>query len=400
MKISQLAEEFLSYYRLKGAKVLPSSSLIHSLFPMSFNMSAGLVQLDPLLRLERVICKKMVVVQKCFRHFDMARVADTSHLSFFEMGGYFEVGKINKERSLQYIYNFLVEELKIEPERLWVTVFSGGEVYKQKFVKDDDVFTIWKKLLPNKDQIVFLGKDYNFWVQGGGTETATESKLCGSQTEIFIDLGKNVCKMAKCQPNCPCGRFLEISNNLFITHKITGDLRVLPLANMAVESVIGLERVVAVVEKKSSVYEIEDIRFLGRDNRIIDHIRALCFLITDGAPPPGRNGRARIIRTLIRELLTTLYVLNLESQKTIDDLIKKITYLYSGRYPEILRKQSQIHDMIFDHEQVYLKTLEKVGVKMKRFLQKNDKVKPDEKDKEYFRKQFGIPLVLQGKYLR
>lgn len=90
MKITQTAELFLSFYKSKGAELLKSSPLIHPLFPMSFNMSAGLVQLDPLLRSKEVFKnKKMAVVQKCFRHFDVSKVTDYSHLSFFEMGGYF-----------------------------------------------------------------------------------------------------------------------------------------------------------------------------------------------------------------------------------------------------------------------------------------------------------------------
>jgi alanyl-tRNA synthetase len=417
MKTSKVAENFLSYYKLKAAKVLPSSPLIHPLFPMSFNMSAGLVQLDPILRDQKVIHnKQMVVVQKCFRHFDVKKVTSTSHLSFFEMGGYFEVGKFNKERILSYIYDFLVSELKIDADKLWVTVFAGDEIYGRKFPEDKDVFKIWRELLPNRKQIIYFNKNNNFWLQGGGTEIAIESKLCGPQTEIFFDLGKTECKENQCLPNCPCGRFLELSNILFITHKLTSDLRIESLTNKAIESVIGIERVVAMIEKRKSVYEIEDIhslvkelisrdngltnsQSLQRRNRIIDHIRALVFLISEGAPPPGKNGRARIIRTLIRELLTDFYFLNLDSQKLIPLLVNKVIEEYSPRYPELQNSNVKILNMIFDHEEIYLKTLEKVGGRMQRYLVKNNKTRPDEKDRIYFREQFGIPIELQKKYL-
>ncbi len=97
MAISKIANQFVTFYKLKGAEILPSSPLIHPLFPMSFNMSTGLVQLDPLLRSKDIIHnKKMAVVQKCFRQFDINKVADLAHLSFFEMGGYFEVGMLNR----------------------------------------------------------------------------------------------------------------------------------------------------------------------------------------------------------------------------------------------------------------------------------------------------------------
>lgn len=169
MKISEITNKFLSYYQSNGAEKLDSAPLIHPLFPMSFNMSAGLVQLDPLLRSKKMINnKKMAVVQKCFRHFDIKNITDISHLSFFEMGGYFEVGELNKKEAVSLIYNFLVNELKIDLNKLWVTVFAGDEVYDHKFPKDDDVIKIWEGLLPNKNHIISFGKENNYWVQGGG----------------------------------------------------------------------------------------------------------------------------------------------------------------------------------------------------------------------------------------
>lgn len=415
MNISHITEQFLSFYNSKGAEILSSSPLIHPLFPMSFNMSAGLVQLDPLLRSkESIQNKKMVIVQKCFRHFDVSRVTDYSHLSFFEMGGYFEVGNFDKATAMKYIYDLLVSEYKIDPSKLWITVFSGDNIFGKQFTKDQEVFETWQKLLPNKNQIIGFGKEHNFWTQGGGAEIAIESKLCGPQTEIFYDLGKKDCKKDTCLPNCDCGRFLEISNNLFITHKITGELQVLPLQNKAIESVIGIERVCAVIENKNTVFDIEEIDNLRnllilenqeskettiRRNTAVDHIRALCFLIPEGAPLPGRNGRARIIRTLIRELLTDLYILNLNTSEKIELLISGVISMYQTRYPDLIGKEKQIFKMVSDHEKVYLKTLNKAGGVIQRYLKKNKKNKLNETETEYFRKQYGIPVELQERYI-
>lgn len=414
MTISHIAEQFLSFYKSKGAEVLSSAPLIHPLFPMSFNMSAGLVQLDPLLRSTKVIKnKKMVVVQKCFRHFDVSRVTDYSHLSYFEMGGYFEVGNFNKVVSMEYIYDLLVNEYQIDPNKLWVTYFSGDTIFGKQFPKDIEMLDCWKQLLPNKDHIIGFDKEYNFWTQGGGAEIAIESKLCGPQTEIFYDLGDKGCRKDQCLPNCECGRFLEISNNLFITHKITGELQVLPLLNKAIESVIGIERVCTVIEKMNSVFDIEEMTHLthflqttptppssvrqvqARKSRIVDHIRGLCFLIPEGAPLPGRNGRARIIRTLMRELLTDLYVLKLNSSEKIQQLIHETVSMYQGRYPDLLGKEKQIFTMISDQEAVYLKTLDKAGRAIRRHLEQSKKEKLDQVEAEYFKKQFGIPIELQ-----
>ncbi len=202
---------------------------------------------------------------------------------------------------------------------------------------------------------------------------------------------------------------------MFITHKITGELKVLPLQNKAIESVIGIERICAVIENKNTVYDIEDVANLRnliqydsqstlesvtKENRIIDHIRALCFLIPEGAPQPGRNGRARIIRKLMRELLTDLYVFNLNSIKTIEKLATEIIYIYKNRYPELQEKEEQIIVAISNHEKVYQKTLEKAGRAINRFLKKNEKNQLDKTETEYFKKQFGVPSELQEKYSR
>jgi len=415
MTISQISDQFLSFYKSNGAEILDSAPLIHPLFPMSFNMSAGLVQLDPLLRSnEQILDKKMAVIQKCFRHFDVNKVTDFSHLSFFEMGGYFEVGNFNKQNSMELIFNLLVEEYQIDPTKLWITYFSGDDIYGHEFSKDEEILAVWKKLLPNNNQIVGFGKEYNFWTQGGGAEIAIESKLCGSQTEIFYDLGENGCKEKPCLPNCKCGRFLEISNNLFITHKITGELKIVSLLNKAVESVIGVERVCAVTENKSNVYDIGELTGLSRllhtdseetfentlrKNRIADHIRALCFLIPEGAPLPGRNGRARIIRTLIREMLTDLYVLKLKSAEKINQLILQVVSVYQHRYPELTGEETKISEFILDHERIYMKTLTKAGAVIRRHLIKSNKKILDTQEADYFRKQFGIPVELQERFI-
>ena len=415
MAIFRVTEQFLSFYKSKGAKILSSAPLIHPLFPMSFNMSAGLVQLDHLLRSKNIIQnKKMVVVQKCFRHFDVSKVTDYSHLSFFEMGGYFEIGNFSKKTSMKYIFNLLVNEYQIDPSKLWVTYFSGDTIFRKQFPIEKEMLDFWRKLLPSKNQIIGFNKKHNFWVQGGGTEIAVESKLCGPQIEIFYDLGNKGCKKEHCLPNCECGRFLEISNNLFITHKITSELKVQPLLNKAVESVIGIERVCAVIENQSSVFEIEEIAHLTnllqtndntkkeiqkRKNRIADHVRALCFLIPEGAPLPGRSGRARIIRTLIRGLLTDLYTLDLNSSEKIKQLISEIILTYQFRYPNLHVKEKQIFKMILDHEKIYLKSLNKAKNAIMRYLEKNNKNQLDETEKEFFRKQFGIPFELQERYI-
>jgi alanyl-tRNA synthetase len=410
MSVSNIARQFVSFYQQTGVTRLQSAPLVHPVFPMSFNMSAGLVQLDELLRSStKIELQKMVVVQKCFRHFDINRVTDFSHLSFFEMGGYFEVGKFDRLSLMRKMFTLLTEVYKINPQRLWVSVFGGDELFGYHFEQDRAMAELWQSLLPHPDQVRYFDHTQSFWTQGGGAELAVASKLCGMETEVFYDLTGQPCSVG-CLPNCNCGRFMEISNNLFITHQIMNDLSIKPLLNQAVESVIGIERVAAVAEQCLCVTDTSDFQrlrqllpdsasqqSLSRCNRIIDHVRALCFLISDGAPDPGRNGRARILRTMMRQLLTDFYCLDLAIEETLTTLIQAIIKMYASRYPELEGKKTLIAQKICLHAQVYWSTLIKTGASINRLKAKNKTTVLTAAEQEYFRHR-GIPLELQDKF--
>lgn len=412
MKNPKIGDQFLKYYRSKDFKILESAPLLHPSFPMTFNMSAGLLQLDPLLKgKEKVIHPKLAIVQNCFRHFDLDKIGDHHHLSFFQMAGAFELLDFNQRSILEKIWEFLVNHLNINSEQVWVTVFKGEKFRGHMFEKDKESLKFWKKQLP-QDRIIEYGSEHNFWQQAGGFSDNENTKLCGVTTEIFYDLGKPVgCKQKGCKPGCSCGRFLEISNNLFIKHfwdPFKQEFMLLKIP--ATETVIGVERVAAVVEEKNSVFEtayckplMESVLEKNKDGNIeyariiCDHIKALVFLFSEGAPPPGRNGRERIVRKLIRNLLTKLILMQIEGKEVLPILIDKIISIYPDNQ-ELKQAKDKTLGIIYNHEKVYLKTLASAKRRIAGYLKKAGKDKPTKKDQEYFREHFGIPIELQSFY--
>lgn len=410
-----IGEKFTNYYKSRDFKILESAPLLHPSLPMTFNMSAGLIQLEPIIRgKQKITNKKLVLIQDCFRHFDLNKIGDHHHSSFFQMPGAFEINDFNVRKVLEKIWVFLTDQLMINKDNIWVTTFKGDEIRDFHFKKDQASIDFWEEKGVG-ERLILYGREHNFWLQGGGFEGAEETRHCGRTSEIFYDLGKNVgCKRKTCKPGCPCGRFMEISNNLFITHFWDWSKEKFFLLKIPVsETVIGLERIAAVVENKKSIYKtyyfrplmdlvsmkvksnINQAEKIVNSRIVCDHIKALTFLFSEGAPPPGKNGRERIIRKLIRNLLTRLITLDIDSKDILPLLIDNIIKTYPSNKKLKGAKQKTL-DIIYEHETVYRKTINRALRRIKGYLEKAGKEKPTDEDKQYFRQHFGIPIDLQN----
>lgn len=162
--MKDVKKEWINYYRSLGYSILQSAPLIHPLFPMSFNMSAGLVQLDPLIRgKEKVNLLKQCVIQKCFRYFDLDKIGDDTHLSFFEMAGAFEIGKFEDKKTIEGLYVFLTNILGINPEKLFITAFDQDQITDKKIVlnsrlKDYLTSLVGERLIYGTQKLTFGNK--------------------------------------------------------------------------------------------------------------------------------------------------------------------------------------------------------------------------------------------------
>jgi len=196
-------------------------------------------------------------------------------------------------------------------------------------------YQAWRNVGVSDNRLVALGIKDNYWVQGKGLQNiSAKPRKCGSSTELFFDRGANKACGSACQLGCSCGRFIEFANLLFIAYSLHPQTNVIaPMADPFVETVIGTERTAMILQGVDSVFDIQSYRsvikgierFISNwdlspqlirtsQNIIVDHLRALYLLIKDGAPPPGKNGRERLIKLLIRCVITRKMLLGITAK--------------------------------------------------------------------------------------
>ena len=343
MQTIEVGQTFVEFYGQRGFSLLPSSSLLHPSVPMSFVMSAGLVQVETALdQIGKRNGHKYALVQRCFRYFDVDAVGnDAAHLSLFEMPAAFSFNALKKLDIVGLIWELLTSRYGIDPRDLWVTYFAGGTRAGHAFAEDDETRNAWLDVGMPAGRIVGLGVDDNLWVQGDGIEGNVRYRKAGPNTEIFFDRGQELACGPDCRPPCRCGRFVEFANSLFVKSEIDIETnRLRALAEPFLETVIGTERLAMILQGRESVFEIDALqplmdairRFGGaaetvNGNRVkaerilADHVRALCFLVADGAPEPGKDGRSRLIKILIRRAVTYQILLGIEGEPLVPELV-------------------------------------------------------------------------------
>lgn len=412
MKSSEIASVFVDFFKSQGFDLLPQSSLLDPSIPMSFVMSAGLVQIERSLnKLKTRKNDKYVLVQNCFRHFDIEKVGmDDIHLSFFNMLGAFVFGNLHPEDTVQSMWTLATTVLNLDPNRLWATYFEGDEFLGKSLPKDICSFSGWKNVgLPDR-RIVGLGIKDNFWIQKNGFQNNGQPKKSGPNTELFWDKGESYSCGSGCKPGCGCGRFVEFCNSLFVQFETTENgLRKIEIP--FTETVIGVERVEMLQHNLNSVFEtsiytpvINTLKNLITDNVesddilaglgiIADHTRALFQLVADGAPPPGKDGRARIVKLLIRGIITQQIVLGIET-KDFFPLVLKNTF--TDRF---VQNDVYLKTIFYFHiENIkYRKTLNRGKKQFMQLIKQNcEEVLSDNQIRE-LRTRWGIPYAIAKK---
>lgn len=395
----QLRALFLKYFEDKGHLVMPSSSLIPQNDPTLLLNTAGMVQFKPyFLGEETPVSKRLASCQKCFRTTDIECVGDTSHCTFFEMLGNFSIGDYFKAGAIDYGWEFVTEYLKLDREKLWITVFEN----------DDEAITLWRAKGVAAERIVRLGEKDNFWGPPG------EAGPCGPCSEIHFDYGSGSgCGRPGCNPGCSCGRFVEIWNLVFIQFNQAKDGSRKPLKHPSIDTGMGLERITAVVQNKKTIFETdllkplvaETSRIAGtiysadeetdRATRVVaEHGRGISFLIADGVMP-GSDGRGYVLRRLIRR--AALYGRRLGLKEPFLSNIAGLTIkLMSKAYPELGEKQNLILDVIRAEETRFNETLS-VGLELlDGFIEKALSGKGILKGSDVFKlyDTYGFPLEL------
>lgn len=413
-----ISERFVRYYQRLGFKQLSGTPLLHPSIPMTFVMSAGLAQVETALDQlgDPSTDSNYVLVQNCFRHFDVDRVGQSNlHLSLFQMPGAFSFGRHNRQITIQRMWDFLTGELKLDPTKLWATYFAGDRVAGNFFEEDVETRQTWQEMGLPDSRVVGLGAEHNFWKQGGGIDGQSIRRKCGPNTELFFDYGSHLSCGPACRPGCGCGRFVEFANSLFIFAEVDAETDALSgLAEPFTETVIGVERVAMILAGRLSVFEIDTIRPLLEKLRtfyprwkeylpfditeneciLIDHLRALVFLTADGAPPPGKGGRRRLMRILIRRVLAQMRILHIDSPRCLPALIDAVMALNRNGQPNLGPGRETLLAYLEAEAPAFDDTLARGYHQLDRFLAKNNSYTLNGRELVSLVKQFGIPLSL------
>ncbi|MBN1483812.1 MAG: hypothetical protein JXA37_03750 [Chloroflexia bacterium] len=413
----EIGRRFLSYYQKGGYEAIPGSSLLDPSVPMSFVMSAGLVQVET-----SASCQggrtgdRYALLQNCFRYFDLDKVGRSdTHLSLFQMPGAFAFGPVDKRERIARIWSLLTQVYALCPETLWVTYFAGGEVAGHPFPADVETQQAWQSVGLDPRRIVGLGAEENFWKQGASVVGEEHVPKCGPNTEVFFDRGPQRSCGPGCRPGCGCGRFVEFLNTLFITWHIddaSGVVR--PLEEPFTETVIGTERVALLLQGVDSVFDIDSIRPLvdhvhnrlvspavpaeecRRCERVLaDHVRALLFLKADGASSPGKGGRARLMRKLVRGMLTCEKLLGLSGEEWVPSLVELAGALCAARHAPVLSVREGVLQDLEQERQRFEETLRAGRRCLERMLRRRERRYLSGEEMLELEKHYGVPVSLQ-----
>ena len=271
MQVNELRERYQRFFEARGHRRMRSAPLLPENDPSVLFTTAGMHPLVPFLLGEpHPLGRRLVDVQKCLRTGDIDEVGDTTHLTFFEMLGNWSLGDYFKGESLAWSHEFLVHELGLDPARLAVTVFAGDA----DAPRDEEAAAAWRRLGLPAERIYFLPKQDNWWGPAGVTGP------CGPDSEIFYDTGRP--DHPGCAPGCPCGKWVEIWNNVFMEYDKTAEGRYSRLRQRNVDTGMGVDRTASVLQGYDDVFRIETLRPL------IERIEQLSG--TAMATAPNRSG--------------------------------------------------------------------------------------------------------------
>jgi alanyl-tRNA synthetase len=371
---AELREGFLSFFEERGHLRCPSYSLVPRAGDDSTLLTtAGMhPQMPFFLGLEPPPALLTTTSQKCFRTVDIDEVGlDGHHLTFFEMLGNFSFGQYFKEGAIAFAREFVLDYMKLDWDRIWVTVHAGDPV--MKLGPDEVAIDLWQKAGMPIERIVPLPTSENFWSVGGPGP-------CGPDSEIYWDWGAEYgCGEPDCAPACTrCDRFLEFWNLVFMEYEQHADGTLTPLPKQNIDTGLGLERGAAILQDVRSVYETDgyqrimdwiaaesgvaygDSAIATKAHRVLaDHGRGMTFLVGDGVTP-SNEGRGYVLRRIIRRAVQQAQRIGLHDVHRLSGVVAE---QMADAYPELVERTDEIERIVRVEEERFLETLER-GLKL------------------------------------
>jgi alanyl-tRNA synthetase len=398
---AELREGFLRFFESKGHTRLPSAPLIPPPEDTStLLISAGMQPLKPYFLGQKEPPGTLLTThQKCFRTTDIDEVGlDGYHLSFFEMMGNFSIGEYFKEGAVELAWEFMFEQLKIDRDRLWVSVFAGDP--ELGLGEDEVAIAAWEKVGLERERIVGLPRTENFWQAG-------ETGPCGPCSEMYFDRGEALsCGRPTCGPGCPCERYLEFWNLVFMEFDLPADGTLTPLPKPVIDTGLGLERTAAIQQNVISVYETDGYQTImdwietesgvawqssekaTKAHRILaDHGRGMTFLVADGVLP-SNEGRGYVLRRVIRRAVQQARTIGLADLWRISEVVAEQMSLW---YPELEENREQVRETLKEEEERFSQTLER-GMRLFEEIATGDRISGE--DAFRLHDTYGFPLEL------
>jgi alanyl-tRNA synthetase len=377
MTSTEIRNKFLQFFKEKGHQIVPSAPIVLKDDPTLLFTNAGMNQFkDYFLANKQPPYKRVVDTQKCLRvsgkHNDLEEVGvDTYHHTMFEMLGNWSFGDYFKEEALTWSWELLTEVYKIPKDRLYASVFAGDE--KENLPASTVALRIWKTLVP-EDHIVFGNKKDNFWEMG-------ETGPCGPCSEIHVDCRPD--EERKKTPghllvNKDHPQVIEIWNNVFMQYNRLKDGTLQPLSSTHVDTGMGLERLVRVIQGKESNYDTDIFsgtiqeteklsgkKYTAGDSKqdiafrvLADHIRAIAFTISDGQLP-SNTGAGYVIRRILRRAVRYYYSYLDVKEPILFLLLPGLANQFKDVFPELHAQLNFVSKVVKEEEESFLRTLGK-----------------------------------------
>ncbi len=398
MSGNEIRRKYLEFMEKNGHAVIPSAALVPENDPTTLFTGSGMQPLIPYLMGEKhPMGVRLADSQKCFRANDIEEVGDNRHTTFFEMLGNWSLGDYFKKEQLRFFFTYLVDEVGLDPARIYITVFAGDETLG--IPRDDESVALWKELFAERGieaKDVFIGSEEdgykvgmqggrifyydaakNWWSRSGKPANMPAGEIGGPDSEVFYDFGPEhathpVFGKQEPHPNSDSGQFLEIGNSVFIEYIKQGDGSFTKLPQRNVDFGGGLERIAAAKVGDPDVFkvdllatvvsQIEALSGKRYDDNLVafrvitDHIRGAVFMIGDGVHP-SNDQQGYFVRRLLRRAVRFADQLEIPAG-TFAKLAESVITTYETHYPILATKRAEITEAIGREEEQFRKTLE------------------------------------------
>lgn len=405
MNAQEIRNAYLQFFEERGHHIIPRAPLVLTGDPTTLFTGSGMQPMIPyLLGQSHPNGKRIADSQTCLRAQDIEDIGDNRHTTFFEMLGNWSMGDYFKEQQIEWMFEFLDNVVGLDMSRLYVTCYLGNE--RLNIPKDTEAAEVWKRLFIAKglmaneaeigteaagyergifegERIFYYDGSKNWWSRNGNEDKTPVGDPCGPDSEMFYDFGTphNPEFGEHCHPNCDCGRFMEIGNNVFMAYKKIGEGQFEELEQKNVDHGSGLERIAAARLDDPDVFKIslmwpiiEKLESLSgkkyeshtESMRVIaDHLRAATFLAVDGCVPSNKE-QGYVMRRLLRRAIRYSFDLGIE-QNFLQEVIPVIADMYVSDFPEVAENRDSVIAVLVKEEKAFRQTLRKGIAQMKRF---------------------------------